>query len=233
MHLETTPASPSAAMARDGKVRVAVLIDEGATVIDFCGPWEAFQDAQTENGPGFILYTVAESRAPVRVTGYGFHRRYGAVTPDEGWGGFEVIPEFGFDEAPAPHVIVMGAQGNHAPAKLEWIRSVAPASDVVLSVCTGAFLLAKTGLLDGLAATTHHNFYDRFASQFPAVALQRGPRFVDNGKVITAGGITSGIDGALHVVERYYGPEVAAASASEMEYVPTPRPASPEPVPAG
>jgi transcriptional regulator GlxA family with amidase domain len=208
----------------EGKVRVAVLVDEGATVIDFCGPWEAFQDAQLPDGPGFVLYTVAESRAPIRVTGYGFHRRPGSLDRDEGWGGFKMIPEFSFDEAPSPEVIVMGAQGNHSPAKLEWIRAVEPTADVVLSVCTGAFLLAKTGLLDGLAATTHHKFYDRFEEQFPAVDLRRGPRFVDNGKVITAGGITSGIDGALHVVERYYGPEVAAEAASEMEYVPTARP---------
>jgi transcriptional regulator GlxA family with amidase domain len=214
----------------DGKVRVGVLVDQGATVIDFCGPWEAFQDAETADGPGFVLYTVAESRAPVRVTGYGFHRRQGSLVPDEGWGGFEIIPEFAFEEAPAPGVIVMGAQGNHSPGKIEWIRSVAPGADVVLSVCTGAFLLAKTGLLDGLAATTHHSFYDDFERQFPTVELRRGPRYVDNGKVITAGGITSGIDGALRVVERYYGAEVAAGSASEMEYVPTPRPGVVEPV---
>jgi transcriptional regulator GlxA family with amidase domain len=87
-----------------------------------------------------------------------------------------------------------------------------------MSVCTGAFQLGKAGLLEGLKATTHHEFWDDFAKQYPKVNLERGVRFVDNGHIATAGGLTSGIDLALHVVARYYGEEVAAATAKYMEY---------------
>jgi transcriptional regulator GlxA family with amidase domain len=87
-----------------------------------------------------------------------------------------------------------------------------------MSVCTGAFVLARTGLLDGKTATTHHQFYDDFASSFPAIRLVRDRRFVEHDRVATAGGLTSGIDLALRVVERYLGLEAAAAVARYMEY---------------
>ncbi|MGH8263283.1 MAG: hypothetical protein ACRETU_13435, partial [Steroidobacterales bacterium] len=78
--------------------------------------------------------------------------------------------------------------------------------------------LGKAGLLEGLKATTHHEFWDDLAKAFPKVTLERGVRFVDNGHIATAGGLTSGIDLALHVVSRYYGNEVAAATAKYLEY---------------
>ena len=221
---------PSAAMAEpearlavpaDGQIRVAFLIDTGATVIDFAGPWEAFQDADAPGDQGFVLYTVGPSIDPVRVSGPGLHRHKGGF--EAAFGGFEIVPEFSFEDAPQPQVLVIGAQGHHNAAKLEWIQRVSGEADVVLSICTGAFLLARTGLLDGLAATTHHDFYDSFASEFPRVRLVRGERFVDNGAIVTAGGLTSGIDGALHVIARYFGPDVAAGTARMMELTQTPR----------
>jgi YHS domain-containing protein len=87
-----------------------------------------------------------------------------------------------------------------------------------MSVCTGAFVLAKTGLLSGKAATTYHGAFGRFAMAFPDIALKRGARFVENGNLATAGGLSSGIDLALRVVERYYGREVAQKTAYDMEY---------------
>jgi transcriptional regulator GlxA family with amidase domain len=91
-------------------------------------------------------------------------------------------------------------------------------ADVTMSVCTGAFLLAATGLLKGLEATTHHDFYDRFTSRFPDVKLRRGARFVEQGKLMTCGGLTSGVDGALRIVDRYFGRDVAKQTARYMEY---------------
>jgi transcriptional regulator GlxA family with amidase domain len=85
-------------------------------------------------------------------------------------------------------------------------------------VCVGAFLLASTGLLKDRSATTHHDFYDGFASQFPDVELRRGLRFVEQGKLMTAGGLSSGIDAALRIVERYFGRDVAGYTATYMEY---------------
>ena len=98
------------------------------------------------------------------------------------------------------------------------MRKSARTADVVMSVCTGAFLLAKTGLLSGKAATTHHASYGGLAMAYPDIRVQRGARFVDEGQVATAGGLSSGIDLALHVVERYFGREVAKSTAYQMEY---------------
>ena len=102
---------------------------------------------------------------------------------------------------------------------MDWLRDVSARADLLMSVCTGAFVLAETRLLDGKTATTHHQFHDDFESAFPAVRLVRGRRFVEHDRAATAGGLTSGIDLALRVVERYLGGEAAAATARYMEYV--------------
>jgi transcriptional regulator GlxA family with amidase domain len=181
---------------------VAVLLDQGATVIDFAGPWEVFQDAEVANVPGFRLFTVAASRDPLRATA-----------------GLQLVPDFSFDDAPDPRVIVLGAQGgNDNPEKLAWLRKASQKAEIVLSVCTGAFLLARTGLIDGMKATTHHEFYEKFEQTYPKVHLVRDRRFVDNGKFITAGGLTSGVDAALHVVSHFYGDAAARSVATYMEH---------------
>jgi transcriptional regulator GlxA family with amidase domain len=101
---------------------------------------------------------------------------------------------------------------------LDWIRKATKNTDVTMSVCTGAFVLAHTGLLSGRAATTHHNSYKTFAMQFPDIRCKRGARFVEDGNLATAGGLSSGIDLALRVVERYFGREAASKTAYQMEY---------------
>ena len=101
---------------------------------------------------------------------------------------------------------------------LEWIRQSTKNTDVTMSVCTGAFVLAKTGLLSGKSATTFHAAFKTFAMQFPDIHLKRGVRFVEDGNLASAGGLSSGIDLALRVVERYYGREVAQKTAYNMEY---------------
>src|SRR5262249_59865262 len=98
------------------------------------------------------------------------------------------------------------------------ITKVSEKGDLTMSVGTGACARGKAGLLKGRPATTHHLFLDRFAKEFPDVEVRRGLRFVESGRIATAGGLTSGIDLALHVVERYFGREVAEATASYMEY---------------
>jgi transcriptional regulator GlxA family with amidase domain len=195
------------------RVPVAVLLDNHATMIDFAGPWEVFQDTGVADVPGFALYTVGPTVSDYVTSG----------TPSAaGEGGLRFRPDYDFTNAPQPRVVFMGAQNRgvsgSSPEKLEWVRKAAAGADVVMSVCTGAFILAQTGLLDGLSATTHHNFFDDFAAKYPRVKLERGRRFVDNGKFICAGGLTSGIDAALHVVERYYGPAATQKVADYMEY---------------
>jgi transcriptional regulator GlxA family with amidase domain len=192
----------------NGTIDVAVLLSDRATVIDFCGPWEVFQDVAIGGPHGapnhrmpFRLYTVAESRDPITTTG-----------------GMRILPQYTFDDVPAPRVIVIPAQAGRSERLLNWVRQASQSADLTLSVCTGAFLLAATGLLKGRAATTHHDFYDRFAAQYPDVELRRGLRYVEQGKLMSAGGLSSGIDAALRVVERYFGRETAQQTARYMEY---------------
>jgi transcriptional regulator GlxA family with amidase domain len=191
--------------ATTAPITVAIVITEQANVIDFTGPWEVFQDTAvpgTET-PAFRLYTVSDSRRPVRLTG-----------------GLTVIPDYTFDDAPTPSVVVVGAQ--HGSARmLRWLQTVGtePTTRVLMSVCTGAFKLAEAGLLDGRHATTHHDFFDAFTKRFPNVVLERGPRFVQSAPhIFTSGGLTSGIDLALHIVALYLGDDAARATARYMEY---------------
>jgi transcriptional regulator GlxA family with amidase domain len=191
-----------------GHIPVAFLLSEGATIIDFAGPWEVFQDVHVESRGSsmdeqmpFSLYTVAEKKSPIECSG-----------------GMWVVPNHTFESAPAPRVVVIPAQGGRSEALMSWVKKVSGSADVVMSVCTGAFVLARAGLLNGRAATTHHLFQDRLASQYSDVQVKRGLRFVEGPKISTAGGLTSGIDLALRVVERYFGRAVATRTAEYMEY---------------
>ena len=132
-------------------------------------------------------------------------------------GGMQVVPDYTVENSPAPRVVVVPAHRS-TPRLREWIQKASEKTDLTMSVCTGAFALAQAGLLKGRPATTHHLFFDRFAREFPDVELRRGLRFVESGRIATAGGLTSGIDLALHVVERYFGREVAQKTATYMEY---------------
>jgi YHS domain-containing protein/putative intracellular protease/amidase len=202
-------AAPAPAMAAalqppaTGPISVACVISSGAVVIDFCGPWEVFANVAVpgRGGAAFHLYTVADSLSPITAGG-----------------GMQIVPDFTFATAPAPKIIVIPAQHGAGSAALEWIRSASRHTDLTMSVCTGAFVLARTGLLHGLPATTHHNFYRQLAMEFPDIQVRRGARFVEAGKLASAGGLSSGIDLALRVVERYFGRETAASTADYMEY---------------
>jgi transcriptional regulator GlxA family with amidase domain len=132
-------------------------------------------------------------------------------------GGLQVKPRYSIKNAPQPHVIVVPAQRATDETRA-WLRNASANTDVTMSVCTGAFQLARAGLLNGIAATTHHEFWDQFAKEFPDIELRRGLRFVDSGRIATAGGLTSGIDMALHIVARYFGVEAASKTARYMEY---------------
>lgn len=195
---------PLAPPADGSPIAVAVLVSRGAQVIDFCGPWEVFQDVRVD-GPGgarhpFRLFTVADSTEPVRATG-----------------GLHLIPDHDFDSAPTPRVVVVPALRS-SRRMLDWLRGLDERTDVVLSVCTGSFVLAEAGLLDGRVATTHHLFVDRLRARFPDVDVRADVRWAESDGVATAGGLTSGIDLALRIVERYFGRDVALATVRYLEY---------------
>jgi transcriptional regulator GlxA family with amidase domain len=191
-----------------GKIPVAFVLSKGAVMIDFAGPWQVFQDVRvTSRGASmdeqmpFELYTVAEKPGAIKVSG-----------------GMKIEPDYTFAKAPAPKIIVIPAQDGASKVMLDWIITSSRHTDITMSVCTGAFILAKTGLLSGKAATTHHTEYKTLAMDFPDIEVKRGARFVEAGNLATSGGLSSGIDLALHVVERYFGRKVAADTAYNMEY---------------
>jgi transcriptional regulator GlxA family with amidase domain/YHS domain-containing protein len=196
-------AAVSLAAPANKPVPVAVLLSERAVVIDFAGPWEVFQDTSIpgRDVAAFELYTVAQTTKPLMASS-----------------GLSITPNYSYANVPPPKVIVIPAQSASDPATLDWIRAASRNADLTMSVCVGAFLLASTGLLAGKSATTHHASYSRFAMTFRDVNLRRGARFVDEGNIASAGGLSSGIDLALHVVERYYGRDVATKTAYRMEY---------------
>lgn len=191
------------------KIPVAFVISDDAVTIDFAGPWEVFKDVLVKDRGktmaeqrAFRLYTVSDSRDPVTTSG-----------------GMRIIPDYTFDDAPAPAIVVVPAQRGRSPKMLAWIRRMTTQSEVVMSVCTGASVLGDAGVLKNRQATTHHLFYDEFQAAFPDVLLQKNKRFVQSSPVIfTAGGLSSGIDLALHIVRLYFGPAQAEETAHLMEY---------------
>jgi len=186
----------------EGSIPVAFLISDGAVVIDFAGPWEVFGNVMIGNRMDvFNCYTVAESTTPIKASG-----------------GMQIVPNFTLANAPAPKVVVIPAQGDPTKAMLDWVRNTAKTADLTMSVCTGAFLLAETGLLAGKGATTHHGALTSFQLAYPDVQVKRGARFVEDGNLASSGGLSSGIDLALRVVERYYGRTVATETAFNLEY---------------
>jgi transcriptional regulator GlxA family with amidase domain len=212
-HAQQTLSQPSHgnrySIPAKGTIPVAFVITDDAVTIDFAGPWEVFKDVFLKDRgttlaeqAAFRLYTVSDSREPVKTSG-----------------GMRIVPDYTFDDAPQPAIVVVPAQSGRSPKMLEWIRKMTTQSDVVMSVCTGAYVLGDAGVLKGKKATTHHLYYDEFQKTFPDVLLQKDKRFVQSDPVIfTAGGLSSGIDLALHIVELYFGSSSAEETAKILEY---------------
>ena len=184
---------------KEKRMSVAVLLFDGAEVIDYSGPWEVFGEA------GFKVYGVAEKREPIHATF-----------------GQKIMPDYTFaDSPPADILLVPGggvSQALENPQLIKWVQRNAQASTHVMSVCTGAFILSKAGLLDGLSATTIQHAIDKLQKVSPKTKVVHDQRYVDNGKVITTAGLSSGIDGAFHLVAKINGEGEAQAIALNMEY---------------
>jgi len=179
---------------------VAILLFDGAEVIDYAGPWEVFGQA------GFNIVTVAENSKPIDAVF-----------------GQKLIPDYTFGNAPAADIVLVpGGRGSRQAmqngAVLKWLQQRAQASNYTMSVCTGALILAKAGLLDGLTATTFHDALDLLSQAAPKTHVVSDQRYVDNGKIITTAGLSSGIDGALHLVSKIKGNGFAQATALTLEY---------------
>jgi len=185
---------------------LAILVFDDVELLDFCGPFEVFSVANrfTES-PAFQVVTIAEKR------------------PVDTHGGLSVNPNHGLDDCPRPDLLLLpGGQGTrremYNTGLIDWITLASAKADLVLSVCTGALLLARAGLLDGLEATTHHGSFDLLRQVAPKTKVLEDRRFVDNGRVICSAGISAGIDMSLHVVGSLLGRDVAMKTAKQMEY---------------
>lgn len=186
-------------------MNIAIYIYDDAEVLDFSGPFEVFSTAKRLANNDWQVSLIAENNAPVMARG-----------------GFSVNPHYSFaDHSPIDLLIVVGGVHSHElekPAVINWIRETAGEADKVASVCTGAFLLAKAELLNDLEVTTHWEDQHDLAERFPRLNVIANKRWVKQGKFITSGGISAGIDMSLQLVAELISPEHAELTAKQMEY---------------
>ena len=196
------------------KLSVGIFIFDDVEVLDFAGPFEVFSrtrtvagadSRRTDDSAPFEVFTVARSRDAITAIG-----------------GLKVIPHFAWSDAPAIDILVVpGGFGTRAlltdAAALAWIRETAGTSRQVTSVCTGALLLAKIGLLQGKRATTHWAGLELLATIDPTIQVQRERRVVHDG-IFTSAGVSAGIDMSFSVVEQICGRDVALETAHYIEY---------------
>lgn len=187
---------------------VALLIFDDVEVLDFCGPFEVFSatGAREQGERAFHVYTVAEKAGPVLARN-----------------GLSVNPAFTFASCPPPDLLLVpGGRGTrreiHNQVLLDWVKAEAGRVELLLSVCTGALILAQAGLLDGLAATTHFLAFDDLKELAPRTTYCPDERYVDNGRIVLAAGVSAGIDMALYVVGRLLGEQRASETARFIQY---------------
>ncbi|MEL6396673.1 MAG: DJ-1/PfpI family protein [Planctomycetota bacterium] len=213
------PLAPGAAaqpgtVENDYTLKVAIVVYEGVEILDFTGPGEVFaaaaRYARSEGRPGFDVFTVSVDGEPVRSQGF-----------------IDVIPNFSIEDSPRFDILVLpGGPANRIAqdeAFMGWVRSGVEDA-TLLTVCTGAVIPARLGMLDGETATTWYGALDRLAEETPDARFVHGKRYVDSGEIITTAGVSAGIDGSLHLVARIYGKAVADRTAQYMEYRWTPEP---------
>lgn len=196
------------------RIQVGILLFDGVEILDFAGPFEVF--SRTRLVPG-VESRRSEASAPFRV--FTVARHLGPISTT---GGLRVLPDRDFSSTPAVDLLVVpGGFGTRAlldePAVLDWIRRTAASARQVASVCTGALLLARAGLLSHRRATTHWGALDLLATLDPTITVERALRVVEDG-IVTSAGVAAGIDMALRLVETMYGQEVADETARYIEY---------------
>jgi len=195
---------------------VGIVIFDNVEVLDACGPFEVFSvtrplDAKDDEARLFSVLTIAETSRTVTCIG-----------------GLRIEPQATFsDHPPLDLLIIPGGHGarhvqQYNPVLLDWLAAQQPQVEILASVCTGAFVLAQGGILNGRRATTHWARIDTLREQFPQVQVLSDVRYIDDGAVLTSAGISAGIDMSLHLVARLHGIEVATQTARRMEYDWTP-----------
>ncbi|MGH9900635.1 MAG: DJ-1/PfpI family protein [Pyrinomonadaceae bacterium] len=202
---DATARQAAAPKSRPAPRNLAIFIFEGVQIIDYTGPYEVFGQAHDGGRHMFNVYTVAEKPGPITTAM-----------------GMTVVPKYTFDDAPKADIVVL--PGGNVPPHMEnpkvikWVQDSVNQAEHAMSVCNGAFFLGKAGLLDGLSATTYYGLIDGLKTLAPKARVVTDQRFTDNGKIITTAGLSSGIDGALHLVEKLAGRGKAQEIALNMEY---------------
>ncbi|GAB4448385.1 MAG: DJ-1/PfpI family protein [Anaerolineales bacterium] len=192
-------------------MNVGIYIYDNAEVLDFAGPFEVFTTASrvhARQNPGASLFDVcliAEREGLI-------HAR----------AGFTVQPHYTIERHPPLNVLIVPG-GIHMPeldkpSVIEWIRKTANSLQLTASVCTGAFLLAKAGILHGKSCTTHWEDIPDLRAMFPSLDIRENVPWVDNGRIVTSAGISAGIEMSLHLVAKLAGKELAVKTARQMQY---------------
>ena len=190
-------------------LHATILLFNEVEVLDFAGPFEVLSLAEEPQTKQKLIQvcTVAQKKELIRTRN-----------------GLQVMPDFDFSDLPPVDLLMIpGGYGAeeieiHNTALLEWLRFQANQTPIIASVCTGAFLLATVGLLDGKRATTHWMDLDRLEKDYPAIDVQRGVKFVDEGNILTSGGISAGIELSFHLLSRLFGATIPRQTAKRMEY---------------
>lgn len=188
----------------DQPLRVAILVYGSVELLDMNGPLDTFVKANRFNNGRYQVYTVAVAAGSIQS-------EKGALT---------ITPQYDITNCPEPDLIVIpGIIDAQVPDTLTaWILEMGQKGKQIMSVCIGFFILAKTGLLSGKQATTHYLAFTQAEQEYPDVRLVKNVRFVRDGAFITTAGITSGIDGALAIVEAYDGSAIAQQTADVLIY---------------
>jgi len=186
---------------------LGIFLFNNMELLDFAGPYEVFSvTAELNDYKLFKVFTVAERGDPVRTVN-----------------GLAVLPDYSTEDHPSMDVLVIpGGVGIRREIRkdhiLQWIRPLMEGSEMTMSVCSGAMMLARAGMLSGSPFTTHHEVVQDLLEIDRTARFIQDARFVDNGKFLTAGGISAGIDLSLHVVARLHGQDIADRTAVYMEY---------------
>ncbi len=189
------------------KRNLAILLFEDVEVLDFAGPFEVFAvTSELNNYELFNVYLVAETQQTLKAVN-----------------GLRVVADYTLSDCPKPDILVVpGGVGSRRQMDhqrlIHWLKQISKSTEHIMSICTGARLLAKAGLLDDLEITTHHEAYDELRQLVPTASVSKHKRFVDQGKILTAGGISAGIDSSLYLVSKLLGAEIARKTAIYMEY---------------
>ncbi|MBR9653792.1 transcriptional regulator GlxA family with amidase domain [Bacillus sp. TE9106W] len=189
------------------KWSVGIFLFNDVEVLDFAGPFEVFSITKVHEEKPFTVYTVSQNGEMITARN-----------------GLKVKPDYSIEDLPPVDILIIpggkGARENEVKNDIiiNWVRQQMKEVKLMTSVCTGALLLAKAGLLEGLKATTHWASIQTLKKDFPNVEVMENMKFVDEGHIITSAGISAGINMSFHIVKNLLGVEIAEETAKNMEY---------------